>query len=233
MKKYISMIAVYLLVFSLFLGGTYGGSHLIMVMAQSQPLEREHILIIDAGHGGEDGGATSCTGLLESTINLEIALRLDEMFRLLGWKTVMTRREDISIYTKGETLAQKKVSDLKERVRIVNETEDGFLISIHQNQFQESRYHGAQVFYNRNDNAQELAKQLQSELIRSVNVGSNRQAKQASGIFLMEHIERPGILIECGFLSNPTEEARLRSPNYQKHLCCVIATAVTKYLSNT
>ena len=116
----------------------------VTTAVEYQPIERKHCIIIDPGHGGVDGGATSCTGKLESSFNLEISLRLNDLFHLMGYDTVMTRKSDTSIYTKGETIAQKKVSDLKERVRIVNSTENCILISIHQNLFPDSKFHFGQ-----------------------------------------------------------------------------------------
>lgn len=208
-------------------------SRTVTVMAENTPPEREHCIIIDPGHGGEDGGAVSCTGLSESTYNLEIALRLRDLLRLLGFETAMTRETDISVYTKGETLSQKKISDLKQRVKQVNETPNAILLSIHQNNFSDSRYSGAQVFYPNTEGSQALAKALQSTLTEALSPGSRRMAKQSSGVYLMEHILCPGILIECGFLSNPAEEAKLRDGDYQKKLCCVIASVVSQNLSNT
>ena len=202
------------------------GSNAVTVIAESTPQNDRHCIIIDAGHGGVDGGATSCSGVLESQLNLEIALRLDDLFRLLGYDTEMIRRSDISVYTQGETIAAKKISDLKERVRIVNSKENAVLISIHQNYFSDSRYSGAQVFYTQTDGSEVLAKEMQRSLIASVNKGSNRQAKKISGVYLMEHIQCTGVLIECGFLSNPEEEAKLRSEEYQKKLCCIFVSSV-------
>ena len=212
---------------------THWGSRAVSVIAEKIPPERKQRIIIDAGHGGVDGGATSCTGILESAYNLEIALRLNDLFQLLGYDTRMIRTSDISVYTKGETIAQKKMSDLKERVRVTNETENAILISIHQNIFSDSRYSGAQVFYAPTEGSQELAQQMQSRLIQTLNPGSKRQCKKGEGIYLLEHISQPGILIECGFLSNLREEAALRDPDYQKKLCCVIVTGLGSYLSNT
>lgn len=209
------------------------GSKAVTVIAEHSPLARKHCIIIDAGHGGVDGGATSCTGILESAYNLQIALRLNDLFRLLGYDTHMIRTTDISVYTKGETIAQKKISDLKERVRITNETENALLISIHQNTFPDSRYSGAQVFYPDTGDSKVLACQLQTAFIDALNPGSHRQCKKSDGVYLMEHITRPGILVECGFLSNPQEEANLRSREYQQQLCCVIVSTVDSYLSNT
>lgn len=229
----LSVIVCYILIVGLFLAGTGLGNRAVTVIAERIPVEREHRIVIDAGHGGEDGGATSCTGRLESAYNLEISLRLNDLLHLLGYDTVMIRTTDTAVYTKGETIAQKKVSDLKERVRIVNETENALLLSIHQNNFPDGRYSGAQVFYAGTEGSEALAKQLQSVLVESLNPGSNRQAKKSDGVYLMEHIDCTGVLIECGFLSNAAEEAKLRSSEYQKKLCCVIAATVSSYLADT
>ena len=233
MKWKLPLSALYSLTIGGLLLAVIWGSRAVTIISEHMPVEREHCIIIDAGHGGEDGGATSCTGKLESSFNLEISLRLNDLLHLLGYDTAMIRREDVSIYTKGETIAQKKVSDLKERVRIVNETENALLISIHQNTYPESRYSGAQVFYSETDGSQQLAKELQSAFVTTINAGSNRKSKKSEGIYLMEHISSTGVLIECGFLSNPEEEAKLRSEEYQKKICCVIASTVSSFLSNT
>ena len=233
MKGKLPLSALYCLTIGGLLLAVIWGSRAITVISEHMPVERQHCIIIDAGHGGEDGGATSCTGKLESSFNLQISLRLNDLLHLLGYDTAMIRTSDVSIYTKGETIAQKKVSDLKERVRIANSMDNALLLSIHQNTFSDSRYHGAQVFYAKTANSAELAKQLQSTFTSTINSGSNRQCKKADGIYLMEHVSCTGILVECGFLSNPEEEARLRSAEYQKKICCVIASSVSTYLSNT
>ena len=227
------IIAFYGLIISAFLLITAAGNKAVSVVAENLPVEQRHTIIIDAGHGGIDGGATSCTGTLESEINLAISLRLNDLFHLLGYKTIMIRTTDTSVYTQGNTIASQKVSDLKERVRIVNSAENGTLVSIHQNTFSDSRYNGAQVFYSENPESKALADGLQRELITALNPDSNRKSKKADGIYLMEHIECTGILVECGFLSNPEEESKLRSKEYQNRLCSVIAAVVCNYLTNT
>lgn len=209
------------------------GSKTVTTIAESSPPVRKRQIVLDAGHGGIDGGAISYSGIPESRYNLEITLRLRDLFHLLGYETVMIRTEDVSIYTKGETIAQKKMSDLKERVRIVNETENAVLISIHQNTFSDSQYHGAQVFYADTEGSHPFASQMQNALVQSLNPESNRKCKQSKGVYLMEHIEKTGILVECGFLSNPEEDALLQTPDYQRKLSCVIAAAADTYLSNT
>ena len=211
--------------------GVYWGNQAVSVLSESLSGKERHCILIDPGHGGEDGGASSCTGRLESGYNLEISLRLEDLLHLLGYDTKLIRREDVSVYTTGRTIAQKKVSDLKNRVKTANETNNGILLSIHQNYYPDARYSGAQVFYGNADGSEALAKQLQASFVAGLNPGSRRQAKQGSGIYLLEHIRCPGVLVECGFLSNPQEEALLREPSYQKKLCCVIGTALSQYLN--
>ena len=236
MKKKTSLmrlIPFYILIISCFLLGTWGANHAVTVMAENEPITGRTCIVIDAGHGGVDGGTTSCTGVLESGINLEISLRLRDMLHLLGYQTKMIRTEDISIHSQGNTIAQKKISDLKNRVQIINNSENAILVSIHQNYFSDSRYSGAQVFYGREEGSEALAKQLQNAFVTALNPGSNRQCKKSEGVYLMEHIDCTGVLIECGFLSNVQEEAKLRTPEYQKKLCCVIAATASTFLSNT
>ncbi len=221
----------YFLILSMTLLAAQWGSHAVTVMAEHAPIRREATIIIDPGHGGVDGGATSCTGTLESQFNLEIGLRLQDLLEFLGYDTRITRTKDVSVYTEGETIRAQKMSDLKNRIKLVNGTENGWLLSIHQNHFPDQRYTGAQVFYAAAEGSQPLARAMQDAFVR--HLGSRRQEKKSTGIYLMEHIHRPGILIECGFLSNPREEELLRSPGYQKQLSLVIACTLAEYLSNT
>jgi len=230
---WVAFLPFYLLAIILFVGIARIGSDTATVIHQNKPLPREHCIVVDAGHGGIDGGATSVSGVLESHTNLEIALKLDDLFHFLGYDTVMIRKTDESVYTEGNTIASQKVSDLKERVRIVNETPGAILISIHQNTFSDKRYRGAQVFYANADDSQNLAQLMQKHLVSSLNPDSNRKAKPAKGVYLMEHITAPGILIECGFLTNPEEDACLQDPRYQQKLCTVIATTVSTFLAGT
>lgn len=231
-KQWGSTILFYAIVVSMFLFGTLLGNQAVETVAEMIPMERLHRIVIDAGHGGEDGGAISCTGKSESGYNLQIALRLNDLLQLLGYDTVMIRTTDTSVYTSGQTISQKKVSDLKQRVRIVDRTYNALLLSIHQNTFPEEKYSGAQVFYGGTQGSEELAKELQQELVSSLNPGSSRKAKQGKGIYLLDKTSAPGVLIECGFLSNRQEEEKLRSPEYQKKLCCVISTTAAGFLAS-
>lgn len=229
MRKRIRKWSFYPITILLFLLLIGFGSKSVTVISETMPIVSRRCFIIDPGHGGVDGGAISCTGRAESQYNLEISLRLRDLMQFLGCKIRMIRTTDISVYTQGDTIAQKKISDLKERVRICSEAEDAVLLSIHQNTFSDSRYHGPQVFFAKTEGSEELATILQANLVSSLDPDSNRQPKQASGIYLMEHISCPGVLIECGFLSNPKEEASLRLPEYQKELCCVVAATIVSH----
>lgn len=229
-KKFLYNLGFYFAVMSIFLLIGHVINQSATVYSEKMPPKQRTCLVIDAGHGGVDGGAISCEGYLESNINLEIALRLNDMIHILGYNTVMIRTSDMSVYTEGNTISQKKISDLKHRVQIVNSIENGLLVSIHQNNFGDDRYSGAQVFYANTPGSASLAKDIQAAFLATVNRGSKRRAKKSSGVYLMENIQCTGVLIECGFLSNITEEAKLRNSEYQKNLCCIIGSALSLYL---
>ena len=232
-KLWLSLMPVYVLILSCFLVAGIGGSRAISVIAENAPLTGRKRVMIDPGHGGVDGGATSCSGVLESKINLEIALRVNDMLHLLGIDTVMTRTTDTSLHTQGNTIASQKVSDLKERVKMANNGENTILVSIHQNHFTDSRYSGAQVFYAPNAASMDFAGKMQESFVKTINPGSNRKSKRGEGIYLLQKVQIPAILVECGFLSNHGEEAKLRSEDYQKKVATVIAGVCSSYLHST
>ena len=154
------------------------------------------VLIIDPGHGGEDGGAVSADGTIESHINLSIALTAEDLARFLGWNTVMTRDGDISIHdSTAQTLREKKVSDLKNRVLLCNNTENGILISIHQNSMPAAKsVRGAQVFYNSMDESHQLAQAIQDVLNLTLNQNTKKEIKQiGSNSYLMKSVSRPAV----------------------------------------
>ena len=233
-KRPIMMILIpaYIAVFAGMLFTTTMYDNAADAIAENTPLTKRHRVVIDAGHGGMDGGATSCSGVLESKLNLDIAFRLNDLFHLLGIDTVMIRNGDYSVYTQGATIAQQKVSDLKQRVQISNTTKNAFVISIHQNYFPDSRYYGPQIFYAKTEGSLTVAGKLQNTLNLTLAKGCKRKEKQANGIYLMEHLTCDGILVECGFLSNPAEEGKLLSANYQKQICSVIACVIANHFNS-
>ena len=185
-----------------------------------------YTLILDAGHGGEDGGALSLSGTKESAVNLAVTRRLELLMGLLGVEGVMLRQEDVSLHSEGaNTLREKKVSDLKNRVAAIRAQENAWLISIHQNSFPDPRYSGAQVFYAPTQGSQTLAETMQETLRCALEPSNNRVCKPiASTIYLMNHINCPAVLVECGFLSNPREERLLITPGYQTKLAVALTS---------
>ena len=191
----------------------------------------EEVVVIDAGHGGEDGGAVSISGAVESNINLAIALRLDAIFGLYGVPAVLLRDSDISLHDEqANTLREKKVSDLKNRVAAIEALDDPTVISIHQNTYPSSKYHGAQVFYANGELSLPLARQTQAVLKQVLDPENERMPTSVpSSVYLMNHISCKAILVECGFLSNPEEDQLLQSSDYQKKLAAALAGAYLSY----
>ncbi len=190
-------------------------------------------LILDPGHGGADGGAVSVTGTPESRINLAIALKAEQLAAFYGVVPVMTRRtEELSYPEDALTIRAKKVADQKGRVALINGVPDAVLISIHQNIFTTPGPSGCQVFYAPTAGSQELADAMQEALLQDVSAGNRSTASKIAGsIYLMNAINCPAILIECGFLSNPQEAVRLEDGVYQTKLAAVIISAYLGHLS--
>lgn len=187
----------------------------------------ERQLILDAGHGGEDGGAVSLTGVPESGINLAITLKIDQLLGFYGISPMLLRETDISLHNaEADTLRKKKVSDLRNRVAAIESTENAVLLSVHQNTFSNSAYHGAQTFYRDGEESKALAALFQDVLREGADPKNQRTpAKIPDSVYLMKHITCPAVLVECGFLSNPAEEARLRDDGYQTRLAVCMASA--------
>ncbi len=226
----VRLLPVYTVLFGILLLISLGGSRAVTVLSENAAIKDRRCVVIDPGHGGVDGGATSCSGILESNINLEISLRLNDLMHLIGIDTILTRDTDRSIHTQGNTIAQKKISDLRERISIVNSRKDALLVSIHQNHFSDRKYFGPQVFYGRETKSAELAKIMQRTLTEILSPKSNRQVKPAKNVFLMQKAACTALLIECGFISNVEDESKLLDADYQKKLCCVIASVCGNYL---
>ncbi len=200
----------------------------------SFPRDQGITLIIDPGHGGEDGGAVASDGTIESHINLAIALKAAEIARFLNWNSCMTRSDDISIHSlDAKTLRQKKVSDLKNRAELCNSINNGVLVSFHQNSLPGSpNVQGAQVFYNENQGSEALAQAIQNALNCSLNTNHPKEVKSiGENSYLMKHANCPAVLVECGFLSNAEETKLLNTDEYQKRLASVVITAVISHLS--
>lgn len=218
-----------LLVFLLFLGGA------LCLFRLAQPSRTAGVfarygtrtLILDAGHGGEDGGAVSASGQPESGINLSIVLKLDQMAGLYGVHTLLTRSADRSVADgNAGTIREKKRSDLHNRTALVNETPGAVLLSVHQNKHPQPSARGAQVFYRDDPASQRWARTTQAVLVHILGKQSVRRAEKIPGrVYLMNHVNCRAILVECGFLSNPEEDRLLQSEAYQSRLAAALLSA--------
>ncbi len=193
-------------------------------------------IIIDAGHGGEDGGTVGIGGLYEKNVNLDIAFMLHDILVSEGYNVVLTRDEDILLYDRSvDYKGRKKALDLAARVKIAEEAGYCIFVSIHMNSFPDPRYSGLQVYYSQNNkNSYLLAEEIQSLVRSSLQPKNNRKTKPAgSNIFVLDRISSPAILIECGFLSSPEECAALASNEYKQKLSLIISLAIQKYICAT
>lgn len=222
-RKWATGAAVFLLVSVSFLSLLARPS--VAAVLSTGASQRSEVIVLDAGHGGADGGAVSADGTAESGINLDITLRLRDFFSLMGYRVVLTRTDAASLADPdSETLRQEKVSDTQNRVTLINSVVGARLISIHQNTLPgHPEVHGAQTFYGTVNGSEAYAASVQQALNDAVNVGNEKNARAiGSDIYIMAHADCPAILVECGFLSNSTETALLLQPEYQIKLAMAI-----------
>ena len=198
-------------------------------------VQTEPVLVIDAGHGGADGGAIADDGTLESGINLDIALRLESLADFWGVETEMTRRsDDIAYPADATTLSAMKKADQYARVSMINSTPGAILISIHQNKYPSVSPHGPQVFYGSAEGSDALAAIVQANLTGQLCPSNRRGAKPIDeDIFLMRKVRCTAVLTECGFMSNPDELAKLKTPNYRLQLASIFLASYLEYIRGT
>lgn len=193
-------------------------------------------IIIDAGHGSPDGGTSANDGTLEKDINLQIAHKLNNILQSMGYQTVMTRSDDNSIHDdSANTIRQKKVSDLKNRLDIINNTDNAIFVSIHQNHYSDPDYSGAQVFYSKNNpHSKELAESIRYPIISYLQTDNSREIKKSgSEIYLLNNAQIPAVMVECGFLSNSSETEKLKDNDYQQRLSFSIAVGIADFIKET
>lgn len=192
------------------------------------------IIILDPGHGGEDGGTVGVNGIYEKDINLAVAQKINTILRTAGIATVMTRTEDVLLYDKNSDYqGQKKVQDLLTRRKIAETYDNAIFVSIHMNAFPESQYHGLQVYYSTNSaESIRLAEEIQTITTEWLLPNNTRRIKAAgSNIYLLDRLHCPAVLIECGFLSNPEECQNLSTEEYQQQLALTISLAIIYQIS--
>lgn len=191
------------------------------------------IILIDPGHGGFDGGAVSKRGTIEKDINLSISKKINDRLKENRYKVYMTREEDISLHEKGKSLKEKKVEDLKKRCSLKIETNCDLFISIHQNMFTDSRFFGAQVWYSDYKDSEVFANIMQKHLKDEVDNNNKRLPKAAKDSYriLRDKYEKPCIILECGFLSNPKEEEKLKDEEYQNKIAEAVVNSINEYFN--
>ena len=198
-----------------------------VVEAQKHP----ETIVIDAGHGGEDGGATGLSAQPEKVINLAISKDLQQLLTAAGYRVVMTRTSDISLSDPLNTIRERKISDIHNRMKLINAQGNCIFVSIHQNFFEQSQYHGTQVFYSKNDmESKELAESIRGQVVGLLQKDNTRAVKPAtSSIYLLWNAKMPAVLVECGFLSNSSEAQQLNQDAYQRRMAFAIYCGLLSY----
>ncbi len=198
--------------------------------ASKMAAKKNITVVIDSGHGGNDPGKTTADGTLEKDLNLAIALKLQKYLEAADITTIMTRVSDSGLY--DESSNNKKVQDMQNRVALMNDENVDLVISIHQNSYSDSRVKGAQVFYyGTSVEGSKLAEVLQDRLVLDLDPKNHRKAKANNSYYLLKKTTRPTVIVECGFLSNPTEAEKLKSETYQDALAWSLHMGILEYLN--
>ena len=227
--KFLSLLLV-MCILTLLVCNTFSNASTETVSAQTG-----RVIIIDAGHGGEDPGAIGINGTYEKDINLAISMTLGEELKSRGYTVVYTRTEDKMLYLPEENIkGMRKISDLKNRCKITAEYENCIVISIHMNSYGASQYSGLQVYYSdENEESRVLASKIQNSVKKELQPNNNRNIKSGKSLYLLENSSGTAVLIECGFLSNEKECARLSEKEYQKQLSFSIICGIIEYINQT
>ncbi len=198
---------------------------------QEIPLKEEYVVVLDAGHGGNDPGKVGVNGSIESEINLSIVKKLKVYLEEKQVKVVLTREDENGLYDAGAT--NKKRQDMERRCEIVNDTAPDMLVSIHQNSYPSKGVKGAQVFYFNNSYCgEEIAATIQKHLKDEVDNKNGREHKENTNYYILKNVECPAVIVECGFLSNYSESELLVSEDYQNKLAVAIGNGILDYLEN-
>ncbi len=206
----------------------------IKLETSAEPIKAMPSILIDPGHGGQDGGAV-CNGVLEKDINLPISYDTADLIRLFGFDVSMTREDDNFISDEGSNVKERKLNDMKTRLDLYNCDENNVIISIHQNKFSDSKAHGSQIFYSpNNENSKLLAQNIKFSLNSLLQTGLDRECKVAGdGIYLLKNTNQPAVIVECGFISNTEECQKLTDSDYQKQLAFAISTGLLDFYNQS
>ena len=230
-RKQLLSAAIILLCLSVFLFLMLRSTRRI-TLETAAPVRTLPPVLIDPGHGGEDGGAVS-GDVLEKHINLAVSHDVADLLRLCGYTVSMTRDTDDALTNEGEDVRKRKYNDMKMRLDLYNATPDNVVVSIHQNKFDAAASHGAQVFYSPNHpNSAVLAEALRKSVTGMLQPDNTRTCKTAGKeIFLLKNARVPAVIVECGFISNRLERELLVTDDYQKQLALAIAAGLMNYVN--
>lgn len=227
-KRWILLFFIVIMAF-LITSIIYGSRRAIMTM--NVPSTKK-VIVIDPGHGGNDPGAVSRSGILEKDINLKIALYLREYLEQSGSIVILTREKDIGLYSANSS--NKKREDLKNRKNIVRESNPDIFITIHLNSFPQSQYYGAQTFYPQDNlSGKRAAELIQEELINTLDKNNSRVALSKDNVYIINELSIPTVLVECGFLSNAEEAKKLNDSKYQRKIAWAMYAGLQKFFAES
>jgi len=202
------------------------------VTSQKTAGPNPNLVVIDAGHGADDGGKVGINGAVEKDINLIIALRVKELLDAQGVDVVMTRENDAGLYPK--TGDNRKIRDMQKRVELINKERPALTVSIHQNSYTEESISGAQTFYmTGSEEGKRAAEILQEQMITTLEPEKERQAKENGSYYMLKHVDGPIVIAECGFLSNAKEAELLCDEEYQEKVAWAIHLGILRYLNSS
>ena len=234
--KLIKICVSVLLILTVIISATVGISMNIysqsLIDVYTNTLPYEKIIILDAGHGGEDPGAVANNGVMEKDLNLQLTLEIGKALEEKGYIVVYTRTDDRLLYKEEENIKGiRKISDLKNRCEIAKRYPDSIFVSIHMNSFGSSKYSGLQVYYsNSNSKSQQLADLIQNKVIKDLQASNTRVIKPGTDMYILENITNTAVLIECGFITNSEELKKLSEKEYQKQLSFSIVCGIIEYI---
>ncbi|MDF2906434.1 MAG: putative rane protein [Herbinix sp.] len=232
MKRYFNIMFLFFVCFACFLSSdrfSFVKDRILQV--SSDKLENKPItIVIDPGHGGRDPGKVGVNNALEKDVNLSIALKLKNLLEQNDIKVIMTREEDMGLYSESDS--NKKRADLKARVGIINDSGADLAVSIHQNSFTEEYVKGAQVFFHsKSEQGKRLAEIMQAQIIKTIADDNHRKAKSNSNYYMLTKTDCPLVIVECGYMSNIRESALLVDEDYQEKMAYAIHLAIMRYIN--
>lgn len=204
------------------------------VLTSSSVMTNKTVIVLDSGHGGMDGGCSTADGKPEKGINLNIMMSVRDMARFFGYEVEATRTRDISIHDEGVTgIRNQKISDMENRLELFNKNTDCVCVSIHQNTYSDPKYSGAQMFYSdKNSESQRLAMIMQESFVSNLQPDNTREIKLCGEeLYLCYYCNNPAVMVECGFLSNPDEAAKLTDSAYQQQVAFTVFSGINEFIN--